>query len=271
MKKYRCRGSEHQNSWNAEVYWAKLASVSQVDIIGDPSINVQTTRTGFKVISRHLQDQIFYITAYVGRHKRNEPPHEKPYNKTCAISTFAQSDLSLCWSHMHSTPLPNWFDMQTNLRLCWSHMSYYRFSRALALMWTATWDNYLLICAPKEDSSQPHQSLCCSREETLHTWLSKLRPVKMLIRLRECKSTGIFAGRTCPHVRFLIRCSVAYSRTSMAQTPIARLPWLIRTRFWVSTKFFRHLKKTNIYGNFLILSWNCMLCVLIRIASSRRF
>ena len=30
-----------------------------------------------------------------------------------------------------------------------------------------------------------------------------------------------------------------YSRTSMARTPMARLPWLIRTRFWVRTKFFR--------------------------------
>ena len=33
-----------------------------------------------------------------------------------------------------------------------------------------------------------------------------------------------------------------YSRTSIARTPMARLPWLIRTRFWVPTK----LKKTNI-------------------------
>ena len=35
-----------------------------------------------------------------------------------------------------------------------------------------------------------------------------------------------------------------YSRTSMAQ--IARLPWLIRTRFRVPTKFFRSLPRTNI-------------------------
>ena len=45
-----------------------------------------------------------------------------------------------------------------------------------------------------------------------------------------------------------------YSRTSMARTPMARLPWLIRTRFWVPTKFFRELKKTNIQGNCLNLS-----------------
>ena len=36
-------------------------------------------------------------------------------------------------------------------------------------------------------------------------------------------------------------------------------------------KFFWNLQKTNIEGNFLTLSWNCKLCVLIRIASSSRF
>ena len=30
-----------------------------------------------------------------------------------------------------------------------------------------------------------------------------------------------------------------YSRTSIARTPMSRLPRLIRTRFWVPTKFFR--------------------------------
>ena len=46
---------------------------------------------------------------------------------------------------------------------------------------------------------------------------------------------------------------------------MACLPWLIRTRFWVPPKFLRWLKKTDISGNFLILSPNCMLSVLIRI------
>ena len=32
---------------------------------------------------------------------------------------------------------------------------------------------------------------------------------------------------------------IQYSRTSVARTPMARLPWLIRTRFWVPTKCFR--------------------------------
>ena len=49
----------------------------------------------------------------------------------------------------------------------------------------------LLICAPNDDSNQPAHSrslisLRCPHEETLHPWLSKMRPVKTLIRLREC-------------------------------------------------------------------------------------
>ena len=57
---------------------------------------------------------------------------------------------------------------------------------------------------------------------------------------------------------------VKYSRTSIALIPMARLPWLIRTRFWVPTKFFRQLKKKIFYGNFLISNslpyLNCLSC-----------
>ena len=66
------------------------------------------------------------------------------------------------------------------------------------------------------------------------------------------------------------RRSNTYRRTAIARTTMARLPWPIRT-LWVPRKFFRQLNKTHILGIFLILSWNCMLCKLIRIASSRRF
>ena len=37
-----------------------------------------------------------------------------------------------------------------------------------------------------------------------------------------------------------------YSRTSMARTPMARLPWLIRTRFWVPTKE-KYLRKFSYF------------------------
>ena len=39
-----------------------------------------------------------------------------------------------------------------------------------------------------------------------------------------------------------------YSITSMARTRMARLLWMIRTRFLVPRKFFRQVKKTNILG-----------------------
>ena len=35
-------------------------------------------------------------------------------------------------------------------------------------------------------SAQSDQSLYCPHEETLHPWLSKMRPLKILIRLCEC-------------------------------------------------------------------------------------
>ena len=49
----------------------------------------------------------------------------------------------------------------------------------------------ILTCAPNEDSNQPahprsHQSPRCPYDETMYRWLSKMRTVKILIRLREC-------------------------------------------------------------------------------------
>ena len=66
-----------------------------------------------------------------------------------------------------------------------------------------------------------------------------------------------------------------YSKASMTRTPMTRLPWLIRIRFSVPRKIFRRSwdqenKCLNFYFLF-ILSWKCMLCVLIRIASPMRF
>ena len=52
-----------------------------------------------------------------------------------------------------------------------------------------------------------------------------------------------------------------YSRTSVARTPMARLPWMSRTRSWVRRDFLQ----------ILLLSCKCMLCVLISIAPMRRF
>ena len=52
----------------------------------------------------------------------------------------------------------------------------YETQRQKTYLWT-----YALSAYVRSD-----QSLRCPHEETLHTWLSKIRPVKILIRLREC-------------------------------------------------------------------------------------
>ena len=48
----------------------------------------------------------------------------------------------------------------------------------------------LLTCASNEDSNQtahpPDQSRRYPHEENYHPWVPKMRPVKILIRLREC-------------------------------------------------------------------------------------
>ena len=59
-----------------------------------------------------------------------------------------------------------------------------------------------------------------------------------------------------------------YSITSMARTRMAHLPWMIRT-FFSPYKNSSNSSRKQIFNDFfLILSWNCMLCVLSRIASS---
>ena len=50
---------------------------------------------------------------------------------------------------------------------------------------------YFLTCTPNEDFNQPAHShsligVFSLHEETLHPWLSKMHPVKILIRRREC-------------------------------------------------------------------------------------
>ena len=62
--------------------------------------------------------------------------------------------------------------------------------------------------------------------------------------------------------------NLGYSKTSMTQTKMTHLPRLIcvleslRNSLDGSKQIFR-----DIYGKFLILSWKCLLCVLIRVAS----
>ena len=74
------------------------------------------------------------------------------------------------------------------------------------MLWAAMWENVPPdICAQRRHKSacasdQSDQSLRCPHEETLHPWLSKTCPVKILIRLRECavwseSSLSVYARR----------------------------------------------------------------------------
>ena len=61
-------------------------------------------------------------------------------------------------------------------------------------------------------------------------------------------------------------CQAINSITSMARTRMACLPWMIRTLFFQSIQNSSNSSRKQIFRDFfLILSWNCMLCVLIRI------
>ena len=60
------------------------------------------------------------------------------------------------------------------------------------IIWAVTWENVPSdMCAQRRLKSacasvQSDQNRRCPHEETLHPWLYKLRPVKILIRLCEC-------------------------------------------------------------------------------------
>ena len=69
-----------------------------------------------------------------------------------------------------------------------------------------------------------------------------------------------------------------YSRTSISRTPMAHLPWwLIWTRFFFFSPYkilltVQENKYLGIFYHFFpILSWKCILCVLIRIASTYHY
>ena len=60
-----------------------------------------------------------------------------------------------------------------------------------------------------------------------------------------------------------------YSITSMAWTRMARLSWMIRTRFSVPTKSFQKLKKTNILG-YIFSYFIRIVCCMYSLESPRR-
>ena len=83
-------------------------------------------------------------------------------------------------------------------------------------IWGSMWETIPSEMCAQRDSNQPAHSrsltsLRCPHDETLHTWLSQMRPVKIRIRLREC--AGWSQSSLGAHVRrFVYRRSGPYFR-----------------------------------------------------------
>ena len=126
------------------------------------------------------------------------------------------------------------------------------------------------FCHVRQSKTRTRLSLRFPHEETLLSSLCKTRPVNFLIRLR--KWAGWSEYSLGAHVRIGTVSDVAalmYSWTAVARTPMARLPWLIWTRFLSPYDNFSDSSRKLILR--VIYFWNCLLCVPIRIASSRQF
>ena len=70
--------------------------------------------------------------------------------------------------------------------------------------------------------AQSDQSIRCPHEETLHSWLSKMRPVTILIRMRE---------NACPKVRFPTFGSLVFVLCSASLEVISINPVFVKTQF----------------------------------------
>ena len=127
---------------------------------------------------------------------------------TVSIGVLPSSDtLLLRW------PWPDCTDAQTDLDIRFPHIPrIYSFTWRGAKTWVAKWVNEpSVMCAQRRlksacASAKLDRNLRCPHKDTLHPWLSKLRQVKILIRLRECDSRSliwIFTGRTCQQACFL--------------------------------------------------------------------
>ena len=79
-------------------------------------------------------------------------------------------------------------------RLIWAYAASIRpktHFRKTQPIWAITWQNVPLTCGQLSLKSdcifvQSDQIFCCLHEETLHKWLSKMHPVKILTRLHKC-------------------------------------------------------------------------------------
>ena len=105
-----------------------------------------------------------------------------------------------------------------------------------------------------------------------HSWVWVV-PIWAIARCARSCSNGYTKTQLCFIWDICARFGIIYilSKTSMTRTPMARLPWLVRTRFFEpqggSLDSPRKQIFMDILGNFSYLNMKCMLCVLIRIAS----
>ena len=94
-------------------------------------------------------------------------------------------------------------------------------------LWVATLENIPSVTCTHQrlksgcTTAQSDLNLRCLHEEALRRWLSKMRPVKILIRLRECAVWS--ESSLCAHVqRYLFSCYVK-SRTPYTHTFRSRI------------------------------------------------
>ena len=70
------------------------------------------------------------------------------------------------------------------------------------------------------------QSLCCPHEKILHPWLSRMHPVKILIRMH--RLIWVFTGHTCPKVCILMLLLILFLQESISTCRFAQRVALIK-------------------------------------------
>ena len=162
----------------------------------------------------------------------------------------------------------------------------------LVYIWAATWGNVPSdMCVQRILRSacacaQSDQSICCPYENFLHLLLSKMRPVKTLIRLCECRygwftnftyyGSTIFIAPACSRVRYrrpIFRPSVRPS-VSPSVRPSVRLSTFMST-FDIYVKVsilinYKTKQPSNLAWNISLTSWLCDIGVRFSVCLSIR-
>ena len=93
--------------------------------------------------------------------------------------------------------------------------------------WTAKPGTYQLALRPTKTQISSYQSLRCPHEQLLHPWLSKMRSLKILIKLRVCAGWSNFS--LYAHVlRYIFWLCGSFISGTSEVTSTVFLSWLIR-------------------------------------------